>query len=288
MHLIALNLKKKFNLPWVADFRDPWTGINYFKDFQLTKWAFLKHQQLEKKVLRNADKVVVVSEGMKKHFNEITARDYEVITNGFDEDDAPTLPITPDKKFTIAHIGTLSKTQNPQVLWEVLKDLTQSNKDFASNLEIKLVGYVDVLVMDSIQSYGLTPFVHRIPYLPHDEVISEQYKSHVLLLVINNAPNSGLILTGKFFEYMASRRPILCIGPKDGDAAKIIEETQCGFFSGFEETDILKNIMLKLYNDFENGGLQNQGTNITEYSRLKLTERFSGILNSITGSRTSN
>lgn len=281
MHLIALHLKKKFNLPWVADFRDPWTGINYFKDFQLTKWAFLRHQHLEKKVLRNADKVVVVSEGMKKHFNEIAARDYEVITNGFDEGDAPNLPITPDKKFSIAHIGTLSKTQNPKVLWEALKDLTQSDKDFASNLEIKLVGYVDVLVMESIQSHGLAHFVRRIAYLPHDEVILEQYKSHVLLLVINNAPNSGLILTGKFFEYMASRRPILCIGPQDGDAAKIIEETQCGFFSGFEDESGLKKKMLQLYSGFKKDFRDSQTGNIEGYSRKTTTRKLSLILDQL-------
>ena len=101
--------------------------------------------------------------------------------------------------------------------------------------KIKLVGKVDISVMDSIEEYNLTSYVRKIEYLPHDEVILEQRKSHLLLLVVNDTPNAKGILTGKFFEYMSSGRPTLCIGPNDGDVADIIRETEAG--SVFESKD---------------------------------------------------
>ena len=61
MHLIALGLKKQLHLPWLADFRDPWTNIDFYDKLMLTKFSNEKHKRMELEVLKNADKVVVVS-----------------------------------------------------------------------------------------------------------------------------------------------------------------------------------------------------------------------------------
>lgn len=278
MHRIALGLKMKFNIPWIADFRDPWTKIDYYNDLHLTGFADRLHKKMELKTLQKADRVVVISEGMKKEFQGILQRDFEVITNGFDEDDLPEKFPEPDQKFSVAHIGSLVKTRNPELLWKVLHELVGSVAGFADDLEIKLVGKVDYFVTQSIEKYDLTSFVRKIDYLPHTAVIEEQLKSQVLLLLINNTPNAKSILTGKFFEYMAARRPILCIGPADGDAAQIIHETNCGLVSGFEDEKGLKENVKKFYNDFKNGKTDFDGRNIQDYSRVKLTQQFSQLL----------
>ncbi len=109
MHLIAMGLRKKFDIPWVADFRDPWTRISYYSELKLSAKADKKHKILEKLVLEKADEVMVVSEGMKIDFTEIHKRDYEVIHNGFDTEDIPSTQIKPDRKFSISHIGVLEK-----------------------------------------------------------------------------------------------------------------------------------------------------------------------------------
>jgi glycosyltransferase involved in cell wall biosynthesis len=183
----------------------------------------------------------------------------------------------------VAHIGSLVKSRNPEVLWRVLQDLTRTQPRFASDLEIKLVGKVDFFVSEAIEKAGLAGFVKKIDYLPHDEVIEEQMKSQVLLLLINNTPNAGMILTGKFFEYMATRRPILCIGPENGDAADIIRETNCGFNSGFDDDETLKNNVLKLYSDYEKGAAKLSSNNIEHYSRKRLTLKLSQTLNAVSG-----
>ena len=281
MHLIALQLKKKLNIPWLADFRDPWTQIDFYQELKLSAWADKLNKKLEKRVFESADKIVVVSNGIRDGFNTIFSRKYIVIPNGYDSDDVPKQEIDIDKKFSIAHIGTLVKSRNPETLWKVLKDLVEKYESFNDKLEIKLVGKVDFHVSESIKSYGLEKYLKRIPYLSHNKVMEEQQRSALLLLLINNTPNAKMILTGKLFEYMSARRPVLCIGPEDGDAARIIEETKSGLVSGFYDEAKLKDQILVLFERYRNNETYEGGINIEKYSRRELTNELSKVLNSV-------
>jgi glycosyltransferase involved in cell wall biosynthesis len=274
MHLIALGIKEKLNIPWLADFRDPWTKIDFYNELKLTCRADKKHHQLEKKVLQQADKVIVVSNGMKRSFNQLFSRDYDVITNGFDDDDVFPQLEQNHEKFIISHIGSLTKSRNPFVLWKSLQELIAENHDVKNTIQIKLVGQVDYSVKKSIEEHGLMNYVKMIAYLPHDDVVKEQQQSTVLLLLINQTPSARMILTGKFFEYMAARKPILCIGPKDGDAAEIIRETKSGFVAGFEDVDLLKMNIRSLYENFRQKSVFEGGKGIEQYSRKQLTEKL--------------
>ena len=238
-----MGLQKTLHIPWLADFRDPWTNIDYYKDLKLSKWADKKHHKLEKRVLASADAVTVISPGMKKDFESIHKRNYEIIPNGFDADDLKDLPeveISNDK-FIIAHIGSLTRTRNPENLWKALQGLCAEDKQFNDALEIHNVGKIDFRVIESIKSAGIDSKLVTTDYLPHDEVIVAQRNANLLLLLVNDTPNAKLILTGKLFEYLAAQRNIICIGPKDGDAANIIRETGSGNTYGFHEVDELKN-----------------------------------------------
>ena len=108
VHLIALGLKKKMGLPWLADFRDPWTTMDYYKELLLTKWADKKHHRLEMEVLKTADAVSVVGHGMKSEFEEKSGREVAIITNGFDDEDFPKDKLQLDTDFSIVHVGTFS------------------------------------------------------------------------------------------------------------------------------------------------------------------------------------
>ncbi|MFZ4562604.1 MAG: glycosyltransferase family 4 protein [Bacteroidales bacterium] len=280
-HMIAMPLAAKFNMPWLADFRDPWTNIDFYKDLMLTRPADRKHHKLELEVLRNATAVTVISNSMAGDFRKILDRTYTVITNGFDQEDV--IPQAPeqDKKFSIAHIGTLVSTRNPLTLWEALKSLLSVHPELAKDLEIKLVGKVDFTVTTALDDYGLTPFVKKIDYMPHDEVVNCQRQSQVLLLIINNTPNSRMILTGKFFEYLAARRPVLCLGPEDGDAARILNETKAGLLAGFGDVEKMKQHILQFYEGFKNGKLKVQSQEIEKYARRELTRQLASTLNEI-------
>ncbi|MBN8694161.1 MAG: glycosyltransferase family 4 protein [Bacteroidetes bacterium] len=279
MHLIALGVKKNFpSIKWVADFRDPWTNIDFYKELMLSSSSDKKHKRLEKEVLKNADSIISIGNGMNEEFKTILGSNPEkftVITNGFDEDDLYKGSIETDKKFSIAHIGTLVKSRNPETLWKVLKSLCEINSDFKNNLEIKLVGKVDYYVMERLKHYQLDSFIRKIDYLPHNEVIKEQQKSKVLLLLVNNTPNAKSILTGKIFEYLAANVPILAIGPTDGDLAAILKQTQSGLISDFNDENLLKENILKI---FSGQNITPDKKAISQYSRKELTRTLSSLL----------
>lgn len=285
MHLIAKELKSKFpQLKWVADFRDPWTNIDFYKDLKLTAWADSKHKRLEKEVLAQSDCVISIGQSMSDELmfinnNKTQDAKFKVITNGYDEDDLIKTQVEKDKKFSISHIGTLVKTRNPEGLWKVLKELITENESFKNQLEIKLVGKLDIVVKDSIEAYGLSSFVRKIDYLPHDKVIEEQQRSKVNLLLVNQTQNAKGILTGKFFEYLSAGAPILAIGPTDGDLADILKETKAGYISDFDDLKSLKKNILTL---FESQVLLRNEAKIKDYSRKNLTKKLSEILNELT------
>lgn len=280
MHLIAKALHKKFNIPWVADFRDPWTDIDFYKDLKLTRCADRKHHRLENQVLTEATKVVTVGWDCARGLERHGAKDVAVITNGYDETFVETqgrASLHQSTMFTMSHIGIIGENRNPESFWQVIGELTPS-----IDLKIKLIGQVDNSVIESIKRNNIEKYVEIIPYIPHNQVIEEQAKSDVLLLFVNNTPNAKGILTGKIFEYMASGRPILCIGPEDGDSARILNETKTGITVDFDDKVKMKSVILDLTTKYqENQLITNDIKTVEKYSRHNLTKEFVTILNGI-------
>ncbi|MCF6169915.1 MAG: glycosyltransferase [Bacteroidales bacterium] len=283
-HLIGLGLKKQSGLPWLADFRDPWTNIDFYKELKLGKRADSKHHQLEQMVLAKADAVVVISPGMKREFETTVPRSYHVIPNGYDLDDRAEMSAQQaiiSSRFSLAHIGSLTRTRNPENLWNALSQLVVEDAAFASDLEIRNIGKMDFRVAESLKAVGLGSYLSSTEYLPHKEVVIEQNKAALLLLLINNTPNAKLILTGKIFEYLASGRPVICIGPTDGDAARVIRESGCGKVYGFNEIKKLKTDLQEYYNLFKRQELKAKCGNVEQFDRKNLTGKIAGLLDSI-------
>jgi Glycosyltransferase len=281
MHLIARALHIKFNIPWVADFRDPWTDIDYYKDLKLTRCADKKHHRLERQVLTEATRVVTVGWDCAKGLENHGAKDVAVITNGYDFSEIFNEKYQKTSTFTMSHIGIIGANRNPETFWETLSEIcveTDENK----SLKIRLIGQTDNSVMESIKRNKIENYVEIIPYIPHNQVIEEQRKSDVLLLFVNNTPNAKGILTGKLFEYMASGRPILCIGPEDGDSARILNETKTGITVDFDDKEKMKSVILDLIAKHKENQLITNGVKAVEkYSRRNLTKEFVTILNEI-------
>ena len=278
LHLIGLKLRQKFDIRWIADFRDPWTTIGYQKSLGLSKFAAQKHKILEQKVLQTADQIIVTSPTTKTEFLQITSKPIEVITNGYDDIENFDPPAI-DKLFSVAHIGSLLSERNPLFLWEIFQELKMEIPTFSQDFQLKLIGKVSEEVLASIGLYGLTANLNNIGYLSHNEAIVEQRKSQILLLVEINSDETKSIIPGKLFEYLVSKRPIIAIGPKGSDIKNIIEDSQTGIFADYSEKVILKTHILDLYNSFKSDTILVQAKNIEQYSRLHLTERLVNILN---------
>jgi len=270
MHLIGLRLREKFSIPWMADFRDPWTNIDFYHRLRLTGWADRKHHALEKQVLEKADIVTTVSWNWAADFRQIMARDIEVVTNGFDPDDFHFDHISRDTCFSIIHIGSFNKDRNPETLWQVLAQKAGTDPKFRKNLKIRFVGQTDGSIIQSLENKGLGENIEDLGYVDHRTSLAMLRQSQVLLLPLNDAPNVAGIIPGKLFEYLAAERPVIVIGPDDGDTAKIISATGAGKVAGFTEKEETGRIIDDYYRDFLSGELSVNNTEIVKYSRKEL------------------
>ncbi|VXB94730.1 MULTISPECIES: glycosyl transferase family 1 [Chryseobacterium] len=280
MHLIGLNLKKKFpDLKWIADFRDPWTEISYYKHLKLTKKSDKKHHQLESEVFKNADITLATSYTDAENFRKNGANAF-CITNGFDETDASTSLSTTEKasKFTLSYIGVLEQLRNPENLWKALDNLVKTNTDFAENFNLKFVGRIDDKILKVIEKSSLKNHIQNLGYVSHDKAVDEMAKSSLLL--ITNFPNDSSkgIIPGKIFEYLATGKQIISFGPNEADVAKILDETKAGKHFGYNDSKEIEDFILEKFELWKNGNLLENTQNIEQFSRRNLTKQLSEIL----------
>lgn len=277
--LVGLSLKKKYkHIKWIADLRDPWTDIYYYEKLSHTQSSKQKDLHLERQVLEQADCAVTVSEDLKTMFlkksSKLTGDKITVLPNGYDEDDfADIVPLT-NEVFTIAHTGTINSNYNIGGVIKAVNIFLQTQ----ANLTINFIGNVDVHIKQQLQESVKTT-VTFMAYMPHQDVIKQMCQADLLLLAIPDNPQNKGILTGKLFEYLASQKPILCIGPTDGDAAAIIQSCHAGkVFEFIDAAGILAYLQ-------ETHALwqQNKTTRLTtegykKYSRKALAQQYAQVI----------
>lgn len=270
MHLIGLGLKKALGIKWLADFRDPWTEIFYYKHLGLGKRADRRHHELEQQVLDGADTVIAVTPYVQDDFRRRTKTPVALITNGFDEDDfAGRTPARHEGKFTIVHTGLFAADGNPLNLWDALAEKCEADSGFAAKLQIRLAGKTDAAVFESIRARGLGAQLLDLGYLPHDKVIEEQMGADVLILPLRKEPEYAKVLPGKIFEYLASGRPVLGIGQEDGAAARVLRDSGAGEMFGWERRDGLIEFIC---------AARREKSDIEKYSRRVLTGKLVELL----------
>ena len=280
MHLIAQQLQKQTNIKWLADFRDPWSTLYYNKQFKQLAFTRKKNLKLEESVLHNADCVLTVSNSLKKEFSK-NANRVEVITNGFDDEVFQDFNGKLDAKFSISYIGLLPKQSNPKILFDVLKDVCLENERFKRDLELNFIGDISDEVLKEIEINQLTNNSNFVGYVSHQKAIEFQKKSQVLLLLIPNVENAEGILTGKLFEYLTAKRPILAIGPTKGDLSEILQNTKAGSVIDYNDKVSLKTKILTMYADYKGNGLKVASKNIDQFHRKQLTKQLAAVIKSL-------
>ena len=276
LHLIGMQLKQKLGVKWLADFRDPWTTIGYHNQLKLSKKSATKHKQLEKEVLLNADEIITTSFTTSKEFQSIVNKHVITITNGYDDQKKSSVEL--DKKFTCSHIGSLLSQRNPEVLWKVFQELINENEDFKNNFQLNLIGVVSEDVLNSIYKHQLKEYVNLIGYVSHQDAVSYQKQSQVLLLIEIDSKDTKCIIPGKLFEYMVSERPIIAIGPKGADVETIIKQTNTGNYFTYNDYESLKNLFLNHFKAFKDGNLHTQPIGLQKYHRKQLTKQLSELI----------
>ena len=278
MHLIGLGLKQVLGVRWIADFRDPWTEMFYFKHLGLWPAAKRKHRRLERSVLDNADEIISVSPLVQRDFQFMTHTKVRLITNGFDEDDFPETVSTRGDKFTIVHTGLFAADGNPLNLWDEIARKCSTDSLFKEKCEIRLAGKVDAEIVEAIRNRGLGDNLVNLGYLPHEEVVREQRAATMLILPLRREPEYLKVLPGKIFEYLASRRPVLGIGQEDGAAAAVLRDASAGVMYDWDKSTQVSSFLDARWTEFLSGNVPQAGSDIAKYSRKALTAELTKIL----------
>ena len=283
VHFIGKKLKDKTGIPWLADFRDPWSRWIMLDSFNVSGWAMRIHQRLERTILRNADARVTVSNTWKRDFEALGGELVHYISNGYDEEDFVHQPAS-DKhnRFLISHIGTVDTIRDPRMFLTAVRELCQEQSDFSQDVQLRFVGYLSGIILKEIQEDTLLSDKLVISqYVPHQEIPEILRESYVQLLLLNAGPETRGILTGKFFEYLASGKRILALGRVGDEVDLALQKTQAGFLHHPDDKEGIKSTLMQFYRDYQ------QDTpfaprHIADFSRKKLTQQLAELLDHTT------
>ena len=284
--VIGLSVKRRSNIPWVAGFRDPWTGfLSAAQRWGLPAWI---ERRLEKAVLQNADAVECAWKGIVRDFRqkypEIPEEKFVVIPNGFHPEISHPVPYQPNAVFTMRYVGSLYGRRDPQPLLRALEQLVQQRRIDPERFQLHIVGRVGEDVRRRLQRAPVPVAIE--PYVPFRESVRRLQSADALLLIVDDSPHSRDIVPGKLFEYLAVHRPVVAIGPPDSEVGAILEETQAGQIIAPDQIDLLADALATLYRAWETDRMSERIAQIrTEavqrYSRYHLTHRFAQVLDTV-------
>ncbi|WP_024832315.1 glycosyltransferase family 4 protein [Ruminiclostridium josui] len=284
-HLLGVYLKKQYpEIPLVCDFRDEWTNNPYHVRKGLR--AKIERNQ-EKMVLKYADCLITNTPVMLSNFlrdNPETKDKFYVIPNGYDDEDFEGIEgIEPSNdKFTLTYTGLLYGKRKPDNFFEALKRAIDEGSVDKSKIRVRLIGNYKVeQLQEVIDSYKLREIVSLMPYMKHRECLTELMKSDALLLIEPSGPGAEAFYTGKVFEYMNTKRPILASIPQHGAAAQLIKATKTGLVSDFNDIETTKKNLIQLYNCWRNGtnSVNPVVEEVKKFERKELTKSLVEVLN---------
>jgi glycosyltransferase involved in cell wall biosynthesis len=282
-HLIGKELKDRTGIPWIADFRDPWTDIHYYRDLLPGYFAHRAHLKLERQVLETASQTVVVSSNMKELFlaksDRLNSDHIHVIMNGYNEKDFR-FDDNPQDQFVITYTGSLTDRHNIEGFLKAIKNLISKG---CAKLSVRLVGSVSPGIIQMIKEFGLTEKIMLQGFVEHSKSLEYLNSSSVLLMaVIDTKKNEGLVTT-KLFEYLAARKSIILVGPPEGEAARLISSCECGQSFAYNDNKKMESYLEGLYNKWTNGEKIFFGNDrYKDFSRKNLAGTYSKIINEMT------
>ena len=281
VHLIGRQLHQATGLPWVPDFRDPWSRMYYLKYLPMTDRTWARLRQMEQEVLDSCSTVLACTPLVQEEFQAQTATPVACITNGFDQEDFSGPAPQPDGFFNITHTGLFAADGNPVNLWKVLGKMAASEPGFKEDLRIRLVGKVDREVMDAIAAEGLEANVVALGPCDHATAVREQRSASILLLPLRNDPQYLPILPGKLFEYLAARRPVLGIGQEDGAMARVLFSARAGITADWDNAAPMRAFIATAWHQHCEWGVPATDGDIGLYSRRATTHALACLLDQV-------
>jgi glycosyltransferase involved in cell wall biosynthesis len=245
--VIAMRLAQKTGIPWLADFQDPWTQVDYYKMLSIGKWADARHRRLEQECFKTATKITIASPSWKKDLESIGASNVDVLYYGYDEEDFTESKTEQNQIFTILHSGVLGEDRLPLSLFEALSQLKLEMPELAGNFKLIFQGQCHYALKELTEQYHLNVETTFEGFVPRKTAIRSMISADLLLLLLNQAENAKGRIPGKFYEYLRSGNEILSLGPADSDVGAMLGELSAGRCIDYND---LQGIKLFLKNKF--------------------------------------
>ncbi len=277
-NLIARELKDRYKIPWLVDFRDLWSQSHSSNYGSLRK---LFDRRLELKTLSTAAALVTVSEPWAEKLRMLhKGKPVYNITHGFDpaEVNIPLAKLT--AKFTITYTGTIyTGKQEPSKLFAALRDLISDGTIDSKEIEVRFYGTKMEWLDKEIEQYGLSNIVKQHGAVPRQIALERQRESQLLLLLKWEDPKERGVYTGKIFEYLGARRPVLATGGSDDVVSELLGETKAGVCASTVEQ--IKNTLKELYREYKLKGevtYKGEESEISQYSHREMARKFVEVL----------
>ena len=277
-HIIANRLVSRSGIPWIADFRDLWTQNHYNSHFRVRT---LFERRLEVDTLKNADALVTVSEPLSEKIAQLHhGRPVFTILNGFDPNQV-NYDNPQSKELTITYTGNLYKgRRDPTILLKVLREMIDQRQVSSDRVSLHFYGKKEPWLFDSVKQFDLLDSVSIHGPVSREESIEKQRAAQVLLLLTWNNPGEDGVYTGKLFDYLAARRPILSLGFAEGGVVKeLLDDTGAGIHVADEM--ILKNVLSGMIDEFDKySAVRYRGidSRVMTYSQIEMARRFAHVL----------
>lgn len=291
-HLIGFYLQQKYGIPWVADYRDPWTFNAYTADYDPSNEKARLLYELEKVLLHQADCNLTIGDSFipsyVEHF-QLPQEKMVSITNGYDEDDFAVLqiPQTRTDKFTINYSGLLySEQRSIAPVLEAIHQLMEEKEIDLSKVRFRFIGEAETGKIEEAGKYGLESIIDFKGYLSHQEALQANLDANLLLLLVGDEPKFKSVYTGKLFEYLRSGRPILALAPEGSVVDEALRESGHGEAYLSTQLSEIRAVILREYRKWEQGEVPEllHSPAIERFERRALTERLSEVLSAVVNS----
>ncbi|GAB5465434.1 MAG: glycosyltransferase [Candidatus Kapaibacteriales bacterium] len=288
--LIARDAKRKYGLPWVAGFRDPWTGFISSPK----RWAIPRSidKGMEHSVFQEADAVEAAWEGITKDaigkYPNLDRAKFHHVPNGYDPEDYPdsfSPELSVSDKLVITYTGSMYGRRNPKSLFAAFQFLIDTGKIDVKNILLRFIGRFGDEIHQDFDSTSFKDSIEVLGYVPHSKSTEYLMASDLLLLIVDESKESEEIVPGKVYEYIGTGKPVLAISPRESAIERLIEETESGFSAPHSEIDSIAENILKYYNNWiENKKIDynSKMEKISKYTRKNATKRLAQLLNDFT------
>ena len=284
VHIAGREISKHSGLKWIADFRDPWIADPFYKSANSDRDK--KNREIERSYFEQADAVISFPEFRadieRKRYPEF-AQKIISIDNGFDPVDFPSGQIIPEAgKFTISHVGAITRDRPVTSFLESLSKVLESDSDLKKMVNLEFYGDSRPPTPDDISRLNLSDITHFNGYVPHSDACIAMAQSILLFMVLPDRDGAEGIMPLRLFEYIYANRPVFLVAPQ-GEASRFLAETNSGVWVKNTDQNEITSRLKSILENIKSGSYKHTPNlePLKKFERRNLTRKLAKLFDSL-------